>query len=302
MSGKARLQRVDDGRRVVDRQRRLRDVGELRRDRATASRSTSSTDLDEVHAAVALAHRALDLRVARVADHHDLAALLAHLGDLDVHLGDQRAGRVEHLEPARVGFARAPPATRRARENTTVLPAGTSASSSTNTAPFALQVVDDELVVHDLVAHVDRRAELRERLLDDRDGAIDAGAEAARIGEQDVHHRRSFAVARRRSRVRWRKLSRISSAAPTVIALSATLNAGHVPAARSGTAGSRRPGRARAGPRGCRARRPGSARGRRSTSAAAAAPQQPDDHDAAATIAIAGEEPALPAGARRRGS
>ena len=69
-------------------------------------------------------------------------------------------------------------------ENTTVAPAGTSSSSSTNTAPFALQVVDDEPVVHDLVAHVDRRAELRERLLDDRDRAVDAGAEAARIGEQ----------------------------------------------------------------------------------------------------------------------
>ena len=57
---------------------------------------------------------------------------------------------------------------------------------------MALQIVDDELVVHDLVPHVDRRAELRERLLDDRDRAIDAGAEAARIGEQDVDHQRSF--------------------------------------------------------------------------------------------------------------
>ena len=40
--------------------------------------------------------------------------------------------------------------------------------------------------MHDLVAHVDRRAELRERALDDLDRAIDAGAEAARLGEQDV--------------------------------------------------------------------------------------------------------------------
>ena len=54
------------------------------------------TDLDEMDAAVALAHRALDLGVAAVADHHDLAAVLAHLGDLDVDLGDQRARRVEH--------------------------------------------------------------------------------------------------------------------------------------------------------------------------------------------------------------
>ena len=48
------------------------------------------------------------------------------------------------------------------------------------------QVVDHELVVHDLVAHVDRRAVQLERALDDRDGAVDAGAEAARLGEQDL--------------------------------------------------------------------------------------------------------------------
>src|SRR5207247_8401171 len=51
----------------------------------------------------------------------------------------------------------------------------------------ALQAVDDEPVVHDLVPHVDRRAELLERLLDDRDRAVDSGAEAAGIGEYDVH-------------------------------------------------------------------------------------------------------------------
>ena len=92
---------------------------------------------------------------------------------------------------------------------------------------FRLQIVDDELVVHDFVAHVDRRAELRERLLDDGDGAVDAGAEAARIGEDA---RPSVTPSGRLGADRcapWRKLSRISSAAPTVIALSATLNAGH---------------------------------------------------------------------------
>ncbi len=82
------------------------------------------------------------------------------------------------------------------------------------------QVVDDIAVVHDLVAHVDRGAVLRERLLDDGDRAIDAGAEAAGTGEHDVHQPSRDPVRR------MRKLSTISSAAPTVIALSATLNAG----------------------------------------------------------------------------
>jgi hypothetical protein len=35
--------------------------------------------------------------------------------------------------------------------------------------------------------HINGRAEARQRLLDDFDGAVDAGAEAAWIGENDVH-------------------------------------------------------------------------------------------------------------------
>src|SRR6266566_2542724 len=85
----------------------------------------------------------------------------------------------------------------------------------------AFEPVDDELVVHDFVAHVNRRAELLQRQLDDRDRAVDAGAEAAGIGENDVHGALQLAVPRRRP-----KLSSMSKAAPTVIALSATLNAG----------------------------------------------------------------------------
>ena len=52
-----------------------------------------------------------------------------------------------------------------------------------------LEVVDDVAVVHDFVAHVDRRAQRFERALDDLDRAVDAGAETAGIGEDDVHGR-----------------------------------------------------------------------------------------------------------------
>ena len=50
---------------------------------------------------------------------------------------------------------------------------------------LSLQVVDHVGVVDDLVADVDRRAELVQRALDDLDRAIDAGAKAARLGEDD---------------------------------------------------------------------------------------------------------------------
>ena len=76
-------------------------------------------------------------------------------------------------------------------------------------------------VVHHLVAHVDRRPEELERTLDDIDGAVDAGAEAARIGEQYLHQARSRACARLS-----RQASSSSSAAPMVMAESATLKAG----------------------------------------------------------------------------
>jgi len=49
------------------------------------------------------------------------------------------------------------------------------------------QVLDHVLVVHDLVAHVDRRTAQLERALDDLDRALDAGAEAARAGKHHFH-------------------------------------------------------------------------------------------------------------------
>ena len=47
------------------------------------------------------------------------------------------------------------------------------------------QAVDDEAVVDDLVADVDRRSEPLERELDDLDRAVDSRAKAARGGDQD---------------------------------------------------------------------------------------------------------------------
>ena len=64
--------------------------------------------------------------------------------------------------------------------------------------------------------------------LDDVDGAIDAGAETARIGEQDFHVPLLPLALGRRSRSASRSESRITQAAPMVMAESATLNAGKV--------------------------------------------------------------------------
>src|SRR5262249_34715075 len=79
--------------------------------------------------------------------------------------------------------------------------------------------------VNDLVADVDRGTELRERLFDDRDRTIDACAEAARICEEHLHC--VSLAARAGPSPRRRRLSKIRIAAPMVIALAATLNAGN---------------------------------------------------------------------------
>ena len=83
------------------------------------------------------------------------------------------------------------------------------------------QALDHVTVVNHLVAHIDRRTEKLNRPLDDVDGAVDAGTEAAWIGEQHLHHARGLCAARDS-----RQASTSSSTAPMVMAESAMLNAG----------------------------------------------------------------------------
>ena len=103
---------------------------------------------------------------------------------LVVHLGHQRAGRVDGLERSAARPAGAPRARRRGRRTPRSAPSGTSSSSSTKTAPRDSRFDDDVLVVHDLLADVDRGAVQVERLLHGDHGAVDAGAVAARGGQQ----------------------------------------------------------------------------------------------------------------------
>ena len=70
-------------------------------------------------------------------------------------------------------------------EKTVVAPSGIELVELLDEDRAALaQLGDDVLVVDDLLAHVDRRAVELERALDGLDGAVDAGAVAARGGEQ----------------------------------------------------------------------------------------------------------------------
>ena len=122
---------------VVDRQRRLGDVGELvgigdvraaRPPRRCEIRCTLAGDL---------ADRALDLGVAGMADQDDLAALGGVALALVVHLGDQRAGGVDHRQAALARRGSRPRLATPWALKIVIAPGGISSSSSTKRAPLA---------------------------------------------------------------------------------------------------------------------------------------------------------------------
>ena len=126
-----------------------------------------------------------------VADQEHVAAeaLMAHR--LLVHLGDQRAGRVEIEEVARLGVRR-----HRFRhavggeDDRARLMLGRDLDEFLDEdRAELLQPLDHVAVVDDLVADIDRRAVFLERQHDDLDGAVDARAEAARLAEPDGQRR-----------------------------------------------------------------------------------------------------------------
>jgi hypothetical protein len=129
-----------------------------------------------------LAHRALRLGVAGVADHHQLQAVLVVALGLHVHLGHQRAGGIhrQHAAPRRLGRHRLRHAVGREDHRPVV---GAVGEVFDEHRPAGAQALDDIAVVHDLVAHVDGRAPALQRHLDDLDRPVHPGAEAARRGE-----------------------------------------------------------------------------------------------------------------------
>ena len=130
-----------------------------------------------------LAGGALDLLVALVADEQDLEVVAREAHGLAVHLGDERAGGVDGVQAAVGG--RVHDGRRHAvRAEDDVRALGHLVDLLDEDRALLLELGDDVDVVHDLLAHVDGRAVVLERLLDGDHGAVDAGAVPARSGEQ----------------------------------------------------------------------------------------------------------------------
>ncbi len=113
--------------------------------------------------------------------------LMAH--GLLVHLGDQRAGRVEIEQIARIGIRwhRFRHAMRGKDDRPVTVLRRDLRQFLDEDRALRLQPFDDIAIVDDLVTDIDRRAIFLQRQHDDLDGAVDAGAKAARTAKRIVN-------------------------------------------------------------------------------------------------------------------
>ena len=140
-----------------------------------------------MHPAGNAAHRALDLGVAGMADQDDLAALIGVALALDMHLRDERAGGVDHGQPALAGspldLARHP-----MRAEDRHRPRWHLVDLIDEHGALCVQPLDHMAVMDDLVAHIDGRPVFLQGALDNLDRSFDPRAEAAGLGQHDSHH------------------------------------------------------------------------------------------------------------------
>ena len=129
-----------------------------------------------------LAHGAFHLGVALVPDQHHLVARFAMPCDLQMHLGDQGAGGIEHGQVTLPGLL--------AHLLRHAVGAEDHGASIRDLGQFVdeygaavAQTLYHEAIVHDLVAHVDRCPEGVECAFHDLDGPVDTGTETTGVGE-----------------------------------------------------------------------------------------------------------------------
>ena len=139
--------------------------------------------VDELDVGGGLTGGADDLLVPLVADEQDVVVLGGEPLRLVVHLGHQRAGRVDRLQRARLGLLvdlRGDAV--RGEDHGGAL--GHLLVLLHEDRALGLQGLHHVLVVHDLLAHVDRGAVELQRLLDGLHGPVDARAVAAGLGQE----------------------------------------------------------------------------------------------------------------------
>lgn len=130
---------------------------------------------------IVLAHGALHFRVAMVPDEDTFTAIAAVSHDFQVDLGDQRAGSVEDFQAPVGSFVLDRLGDAMGAEDHQGIVGHFVQLIHEDGAPVA-QVIHHVLVVDHFVAHVDGGAEDLQGPVDDFDGSVHPGAEAAGVG------------------------------------------------------------------------------------------------------------------------
>ena len=146
------------------------------------------------------AQRAFDLVVVAMADQHQRVALLGKLDRLDVDLGHQRAGGVNHLQAAALAALAHRGRNAVGRVDDALAVGHVVDFMDKNRALFR-QLIHNIAVMDNLAAHVDGRAKGFQSDLDNVDRAHHAGAKAARLEQQ--HPLSDWGKSRRGYRSRW---------------------------------------------------------------------------------------------------
>src|SRR5262249_28059908 len=184
------LDGLDRGAGVVHAQCRLRDIGDRR---FTSDREPLHivSGLDEMDLTVELPHRALDFRMAGMTDEDDNASLVDVALPFEMYSSDQRADRVENRQSPRIGIVldSARDTVRTENRHRTRRDFGQVLDKA---RALSLKAFDDVPVMHDLVAHVDGRAEFFERAFHNFDGSDNPGAESPRLRQNDFHQPNRF--------------------------------------------------------------------------------------------------------------
>ena len=180
-----RLECGDHAARIVDAERRLGHVGNRRIVRQLEPRDVLDCR-DEMNRRTDLSHGSFDFGMACMADQDQRPATRHVSLALGVDLRHQRAGGIQHRKTARyrlvddrLGDSMGTEDRHRAIGNLLQV--------FDEDGAHSLEPLDDMSVVHDLVADIDRSAELLERPLDNLDCAHDARAKTSRLSHQDTH-------------------------------------------------------------------------------------------------------------------
>ncbi len=145
--------------------------------------------LHQIHAPLAilvLTHGADHLGMTGMTDEHGLGALATGAMDLHVHLGHQRASRIEHLEGTGLGHLAHRLGDAVGGEDDDAVVRHLIQLFDEDSARL-LELVHHIAVVHHLVTDIDGGTELLQRALDDADRPVDTGTETTGIGQKNIH-------------------------------------------------------------------------------------------------------------------